>query len=355
MSETPDSVNTLTRNTLTMSETPDSIPDYEPNKKETPRHHFVWWMIIMLTYLHTASIYGLYLVFTSSAKLATLIFATVLHLSGAIGVTAGAHRLWSHRCYKANLPLRIALMLCNTLAFQMSIFTWTRDHRVHHKYTETNADPYNAKRGFFFSHIGWLMVRKHPEVLEKLRQIDMSDLLEDPVVVFQKKHYLKLLILIYFVFPTVVPMFLWRESFSNAWHIAIVLRQIYILHATFLVNSAAHIWGQRPYDKFIQPSQNLGVAIIALGEGWHNYHHVFPWDYKTSELGTYSTNFTTAFIDFFARIGWAYDCKTVSPAMVATRAQRTGDGSHKDVWGWGDKDMTSEDKKDATVLHEKSQ
>uniref|UniRef100_A0A8D8QSI4 Uncharacterized protein n=1 Tax=Cacopsylla melanoneura TaxID=428564 RepID=A0A8D8QSI4_9HEMI len=76
MSETPDSVNTLTRNTLIMSETPDSIPDYEPNKKETPRHHFVWWMIIMLTYLHTASIYGLYLVFTSSAKLATLIFVS---------------------------------------------------------------------------------------------------------------------------------------------------------------------------------------------------------------------------------------------------------------------------------------
>ena len=84
---------------------------------------------------------------------------------------------------------------------------------------------------------------------------------------------------------------------------------------------------------------------MALGEGWHNYHHVFPWDYKTAELGDYSANVTTAFIDFFAKIGWAYDLKTVSADIIEKRAQRTGDGSHP-VWGWGDKDLPSE------VMHE---
>lgn len=58
--------------------------------------------------------------------------------------------------------------------------------------------------------------------------------------------------------------------------------------------------------------ENLVVSLGALGEGWHNYHHVFPWDYKTSELGRYGYNWTTAFIDMFAHIGWAYDCRTVT-------------------------------------------
>lgn len=104
-----------------------------------------------------------------------------------IGITAGVHRLWSHRAYKARLPLRIFLMLCQSLAFQNSIYEWTRDHRVHHKFTDTNADPHNSRRGFFFAHMGWLMCKKHPDVKEKGKQIDMSDLEADPVVMFQKK------------------------------------------------------------------------------------------------------------------------------------------------------------------------
>ena len=85
------------------------------------------------------------------------------------------------------------------------------------------------------------------------------------------------------------------------------------------------------------------MSLGALGEGYHNYHHVFPWDYKTAELGKYSTNFTTAFIDFMAKIGQAYDLKYVNQDMIKTRTLRTGDGNHP-VWGWGDKDMSKEDR-----------
>lgn len=114
------------------------------------------------------------------------------------------------------------------------------------------------------------------------------------------------------------------------------------------------------------------MAIAAVGEGWHNYHHVFPWDYKTSEMGKYSTNFTTAVIDFFAWIGWAYDLKSVSDDLIKKRVLRTGDGTHpyseerlreqmvdyinnldheseNVVWGWDDADMHEEDRIDATV------
>lgn len=123
----------------------------------------------------------------------------------------------------------------------------------------------------------------------------------------------------------------------------------------FLVNSVAHMYGKRPYDKRISPVESLPVAIGALGEGWHNYHHIFPWDYKTGELGEYLFNPSTGFIDGMARIGLAYDRKSVSREMIRRRVQKYGDGTHwmdhenahKDpIWGYGDKDIPFEDLED---------
>lgn len=100
------------------------------------------------------------------------------------------------------------------------------------------------------------------------------------------------------------------------------------LNFTWSVNSFAHIFGNRPYDKKIQPAENIGVAIVALGEGWHNYHHVFPWDYKAAELGNYKLNFTTFLLDMFAKIGWAYDLKEPSKELIKKTAEKYGDGTH---------------------------
>ncbi|EEB11648.1 fatty acid desaturase, putative [Pediculus humanus corporis] len=328
----------------------------------------VWRNAILFAYLHVAAVYGLYLAITS-AKLYTNLWAYALYVSGGLGITAGAHRLWSHKSYKAKLPLKIFLTICNTIAFQNSIWEWARDHRVHHKFSETDADPHNAKNGFFFSHVGWLLVKKHPDVRRKGKVIDMSDLDQDPVVAFQKKYYLILMPIGCFLIPTFVPVYFWGETWSNAWFVATLFRYCFTLNATWLVNSAAHFFGSKPYDKNMNPAENLMVAVGALGEGWHNYHHVFPWDYKAAELGNYGYNFTTCFIDIMAKLGQAYDLKTVSPHIVIARAKRTGDGSYVppenvkiikedghsidgDVWGWGDKDMKPEDIKAATIINE---
>ena len=133
---------------------------------------------------------------------------------------------------------------------------------------------------------------------------------------------------------------------------SVELRTIFVMMLTCVsvyINDG--LWLSRRY---INPSENKGVAIMALGEGWHNYHHVFPWDYKTAELGDYSANTTTAFIDFFSKIGWAYDLKTVSNDMIKRRAQRTGDGSHP-VWGWNDKDLPTEDVHEAIIMNKKDE
>ena len=136
--------------------------------------------------------------------------AFALFIFGGFGITGGAHRLWAHRCYKANLPLRIFAALGQTLSVQVriicefkkkktrfndafnsypqnDIYVWSRDHRVHHKFSETDADPHNARRGFFFAHVGWLLCKKHPEVKRRGKTVDMSDVLQDPVVIFQRK------------------------------------------------------------------------------------------------------------------------------------------------------------------------
>ncbi|XP_044262548.1 acyl-CoA Delta-9 desaturase-like [Tribolium madens] len=327
-----------------------TIPS-EVNKPEDRKLQLVWRNIILFAYLHLAALYGIWIMFTS-AKIATSIFAILLYQLGGFGITAGAHRLWAHRSYKAKWPLRLILTFCNTLAFEDSVIDWARDHRVHHKFSETDADPHNAKRGFFFSHVGWLLCRKHPQVKEKGKQIDLSDLYADPILRFQKKYYNIVMPLVSFVMPTLVPMYLWGETFRNAFLVNL-FRYCLTLNATWLVNSAAHMWGDKPYDKFINPAENFVVAVLALGEGWHNYHHTFPWDYKTAELGKYSVNFSTAFIDFFAKIGWAYDLKTVSAEMIKKRVLRTGDGTHE-IWGWGDKDQPQEDYQDAIIMHRKN-
>eukprot|EP00116_Pleurobrachia_bachei_P011987 sb/3472249/ len=81
------------------------------------------------------------------AQWKTLLFSVALYVLGGLGITAGAHRLWAHKSYKATPLLRTFLMLCQTLAGQDDLYQWSRDHRVHHKWSETNADPYNANRG----------------------------------------------------------------------------------------------------------------------------------------------------------------------------------------------------------------
>nr|AER29852.1 terminal desaturase [Ctenopseustis obliquana] len=319
-------------------------PQAAPRKFE-----IVYRNIVTFSFMHVAGLYGLYLCFTS-AKWQTIVLAFVLYTFAEIGVTAGAHRLWAHKTYKAKTPLQIILMVLNSIAFQNSAIDWVRDHRLHHKYSDTDADPHNATRGFFYSHVGWLLVGKHPEVIKRGKAMEMSDIYSNPVLWFQKKYAVPFIGIICFGLPTLVPMYFWGETLNNAWHIT-MLRYIANLNVTFLVNSAAHMFGNKPYNKNILPAQNISVSILTFGEGFHNYHHVYPWDYRTAELGNNMLNMTTLFIDFFAWIGWAYDLKTVSSAAIESKAKRTGDGTN--LWGWGDKDMLREDQKAAEILFAK--
>ncbi|KAL4702767.1 hypothetical protein ACJJTC_002307 [Scirpophaga incertulas] len=281
---------------------------------------------IKIGYIHLSAFYGIYLCLTS-AKWQTLIFTYICYVVTMIGVTAGAHRLWSHKAYKAKYPLQIILITFLSMANQR-LTHWVRDHRTHHKYSDTDADPHNASRGFFFSHIGWMFVKKHPLVKEKGSQISLADLYQNPVVSFQHKYAPYMTKFFCFVLPTTVPIYFWGETLNNSWNIN-MMRYVLNMHFFFLVNSIAHIWGNKPYNQFIKSVENKFVTMATLGEGFHNFHHTFPHDYKSSELGHYTLNYTTAFIDFFAWVGWAYDLRTASPEGIARKADRDGDGTRK--------------------------
>src|SRR5882757_2481624 len=107
-------------------------------------------------------------------------------------------------------------MVLQTMALQNDIYEWSRDHRLHHKYSDTDADPHNSTRGFFFSHVGWLLCKKHPQVKEKGRTLDMSDLARDPLVRIQRMVYIPLVVLLWGVLPTYIPVYFWGESVWNA-------------------------------------------------------------------------------------------------------------------------------------------
>lgn len=251
----------------------------------------------------------------------TLWWAFVLWPITGFGITGGAHRLWSHRSYSATPIYRGIVMLMNSCANQGSIWHWARDHRTHHFHSETVADPHDAIRGFVFAHIGWLYLKKDRHVVEAGNMINMDDLREDGFVMFQKRYDPWWNIFWCFFAPAIVASYGWNELFGVGIMVPGVLRYVWVLHCTWLVNSAAHLWGERPYDPMSNPAENPLVAIASMGEGWHNWHHKYPFDYSASEYGVDSQfNPTKMVIDIAAAIGIVTKRKRATKMWARERA-----------------------------------
>jgi stearoyl-CoA desaturase (delta-9 desaturase) len=264
-----------------------------------------WFMVYYLTMIHVGALYGIHCLLndTKNSWMTYRLFFFFYFLSG-LGITAGAHRLWAHRSFKAHWSVRFFLMLCNSMANQGTIFHWVRDHRVHHKYSDTEADPHNSQRGFFFAHMGWLLVKKNPKVIEAGKKLNFDDLWMDWIVSIQQKLNPWGQFAMCFGLPTLVTMYFAGENWQTSLFVNGFLKYVAVLHATWLVNSAAHFYGYQPYNHAIPPRENWFASLVALGEGWHNWHHQFPYDYATSEFGiTKQFNPTKLLIDLWAFLG----------------------------------------------------
>ena len=170
--------------------------------------------------------------------------------------------------------------------------------------------------------MGWLFVKKHPDVIEAGKQLNFDDLAEDITVVFQKTLDPWFALFMCFVFPGLLCT-LWGDNFWHGYWVAGALRYILVLHATWLVNSAAHFYGDHPYDPKSWPAENPIVSVLAVGEGWHNWHHKYPYDYAASEYGIMKQfNPTKLFIDVMCKLGFASDRKRAVGAWAQLKAKR---------------------------------
>ena len=200
----------------------------------------------------------------------------VLWACNGLAITAGYHRLWAHRAYKAHWTVRLWCALWGAMALQNSVLHWASSHRRHHANVDDyESDPYSAQRGFWFSHIGWMLRdwdKKHGDFS------NVPDLQEDPVVVWQHRYYIPLALLMNIGVPVFLGL-LYGDVIASLL-LSGVLRLVISHHCTFFINSLAHMWGRRPYTDRNSARDNGLLALLTWGEGYHNFHHTFQTDYR---------------------------------------------------------------------------
>ena len=202
-------------------------------------------------------------------------FAVILG-ANELSITCGYHRLFAHVTYEARPALKLVYLLFGAMALQNSALIWSAGHRTHHRYIDDPMrDPYCARRGFWFSHIGW-MLRNYPSGVPDLSGV--RDLQRDPWVMWQHRHYLIIALSMNFGLPLLLG---WASGdVIGVFLLAGLLRLVVSHHLTFFINSLAHIVGVQPYTDENTARDNAIVALLTFGEGYHNFHHMFAHDYR---------------------------------------------------------------------------
>ncbi len=251
-----------------------------------------------------------------------LAFVLILGANG-ISITAGYHRLWAHNAYKAHPALRLFFALFGAAALQNSILIWASGHRRHHRHVDdVELDPYSAKKGLWFSHLGW-MIRNYPASADDFS--NAKDLQRDKIVMWQHNHYLPLALAM-----NIVPALLVGLAVGDIWGALLVpgvLRLVVSHHSTFFINSLAHFWGRQPYTDENSARDNDLLALFTYGEGYHNYHHIFQNDYRNG-IRWWHYDPTKWLIKTCSWLGLTWDLKKVpnfkiQRAMVSMQFKRT--------------------------------
>ena len=251
--------------------------------------HFSWWTLGM-----------------------ALIWGTLCGLA----ITGGYHRLFAHPSYKTVWPIKMFYLLFGAAGIQNSALKWSADHREHHAETDHEADPYNAQKGFWWSHIGWVLFQKDQEL--DLRRVE--DLVEDPLVRFQHRFYIPLAILIGAGVPFALG-FIWGDPWGALLCIGF-LRLVVQWHATFSINSLAHQIGTQPYSTSTSARDSWVTALVTFGEGYHNYHHRFQGDYRNG-VRWYHFDPTKWWVWSLSKVGLAWDLRRMPSEAILRARQAT--------------------------------
>jgi stearoyl-CoA desaturase (Delta-9 desaturase) len=238
-----------------------------------------------------------------------LVFLTMTFAIGT-AISGGYHRLFSHRAYKATWPMRFLLLCLGAAAFENSALKWASDHRLHHRHVDTEQDPYNIGRGFWFAHWTWVMEDKSPPLA------GVADLEKDPLVRWQHRNH-------FLIGAAVATIPLWiglaTGNLLGYLVFGVALRIVVTHHTTFFINSAAHMFGSRPYTDANTARDNWLLAPITYGEGYHNFHHQWQWDYRNGALW-YQWDSTKWLLNVLGWMGLVGQFRRVSGAAM-TRAR----------------------------------
>lgn len=235
-----------------------------------------WSMILLFSTMTVATVLGVPL-FAYYYDFSVIDWAllVILYIATGMGITVGYHRMIAHRSFECRRWVKVCLLILGGWALQNSALLWCADHIRHHARTDSEEDPYNAQRGFWHSHCGWLFVET-PHRLQKYE----SRLRKDPLIMWQHRYYVPI-VLSGFLLPFLIGCLHggWVGGLG-CFLLAGLLRSVLVLNSTFTINSLCHLWGRQPHGTQDSSRDNWVISFVSFGEGYHNYHHTFARDYR---------------------------------------------------------------------------
>ncbi len=253
-----------------------------------------------------------------------VVIAVVMYAISGHGVTIGYHRLFTHGSFKANRPLRVALAIAGSLAVEGPVVRWVADHRKHHKFSDKDGDPHSPWRygesmrgltkGLLWAHIGWMF-----DTEQTPPHIYAPDLLKDKDVVKVSRMF-PLWTVVSFLAPALIGG-LWSMSWQGAvtgffW--GSLVRVSLLHHVTFSINSICHAVGERPFKSRDRSGNVWWLAVLSMGESWHNLHHAEPTSARHGVMRG-QIDSSARIIRIFEKFGWARDVRWPTQARLDAR------------------------------------
>ena len=283
-----------------------------------PKRQIRWLGLIFFIVLHVVGIIGapLYIYRYGVSRAEAVLFFSYCALTG-MAVTMGYHRLFAHGSYSASAIVRFIFLFFGAGSFEESALKWSSQHRQHHLFTDTEHDPYGVSKGFWHAHIGWILLWRH-----RTNYKNVKDLRKSRLVAHQHNHHAWWSVSAGIVLPMLIA---WRiDHLLGGFVLAVCLRLIVVLHSSFFVNSFAHTFGSRGFDHTQSARDNWVGALLTNGEGFHNFHHRFPADYRNG-VQWYHWDPSKWLIHLLSKLGLAWDLKKVATDRIAQA--RSGNAS----------------------------
>jgi len=269
-----------------------------------------WYVFLYIVGYHLFLAIALPIYFLNHAPSLGLVLtsAALVFVSG-MAITSGYHRLYSHTCYKVHPVIEAVFLFFGSLATQGSVLRWANDHRLHHAHVDTDKDPYSVKKGLWHAHVLWMFFRSTP-IDPKV----VSDLLRKKIVVFQDKYYVWCMLGANGIAFLAVGWLFgdYLGAFLFSWWV----RLFCLHHTTWCINSLAHYWGTRNYSQEHSAVDNYLISLLTYGEGYHNYHHTFAYDYRNG-IRWYHFDPAKWLIWTLHKLGLARDLKKVNNYRIA--------------------------------------